>query len=188
MRIIHNIIWINVYSCLQFMDIVYAICHHLLVFSLKVFIILHTQFKWLTICYLFCSSSPIFMFMLFYAFDYCYYFFQPGSTIIQFTLNTCLHAQLHTYYNVITNLEWSFHNNIHVCILNLEVNNTSWFRSHMQSVHIAFMISIFTIYSRQYTYILDYFKIVRNQCIHHEYDSYNKYYTNTHYYATTVIF
>ena len=68
-----------------------------------------------------------------YAFDYFYYFCQPGSTVSQFTLNICLHVQLHTCYNVFMNLEFAYrvlinlrlHNNIHVCILNLKVNNTS---------------------------------------------------------------
>ena len=60
-----------------------------------------------------------------YAFDY--------STVSQYTLNICLHVQLYTYYNVFMNLELAYsvlmnlrlHNNIHVCILNLKVNNIS---------------------------------------------------------------
>ena len=68
-----------------------------------------------------------------YAFDYCYYFYHPGSTVSEFTSNICLHVHLYTYYNVFMNLEIAYsvlmnlrlHNNIHVFILNLKVNNTS---------------------------------------------------------------
>ena len=67
-------------------------------------------------------------------YDLCYYYFcQPGSTVSQFTLNICLHVHLYTFYNVFMNLEIAYsdlmnlrlHNNIHVFILSLKVNNAS---------------------------------------------------------------
>ena len=54
-------------------------------------------------------------------------------------------------YSVLMNLR--LHNNIHVCILKLKFNNISAtfiIRLHVQSLYIAFMLLIFTIYSHQY--------------------------------------
>ena len=134
----------------------------------------------------------------------------PGSTVNQFTLNICLHVQLYTYYNVFMNLEFAYsvlmnlrlHNNIHVCILNLKVNNTSatfiimiqvarakpTLSFHDFNFHNIFS-SIYKVLNHKHN---KYYMISKlseiNVFIMNKYDNYNQYSTNTHYFTTIVIF
>ena len=102
-------------------------------------------------------------------------------------------------YSDLMNLR--LHNNIHVFILSLKVNNASATFiimiqvAHAKPIHSFHDSNFHNIFSSIYKVLNhknnDYYiisKIIRNPCTRHEYDHYNQYSANTHYYATTVIF